>query len=308
MEIRQLRYLVAVVEQGGMGRAARELGVVTSALSQQISRLELELSVRLLQRRGRGAVPTDAGLAFYRQAQLALRNIDGAALAAQQARLTGQVSIGLAPTTATIIGLPLVSAMRERYPGVQLRLVEALSGHLAGLLSARQLDLAILFDGAQTRHQTTQPLLDESLYMIAAPELTGTPTHSATTLAAIATLPQALPSSRHGLRRLLAQVADAQALTLNVAFEIDSLSVLVDALEAGLAASIQPGAVIRRLGRADMCVRRLGDKALRRRNSLASLPDDELSPAALAARLVVRDVVAECVSSGAWPGATLHEA
>ena len=50
MELRQLRYFVKVVELGGMGRAARDLGVVTSALSQQISRLESELSTRLLQR------------------------------------------------------------------------------------------------------------------------------------------------------------------------------------------------------------------------------------------------------------------
>ena len=48
MELRQLRYFIRVVELGSMGRAAVELGVVTSALSQQISRLESELSTRLL--------------------------------------------------------------------------------------------------------------------------------------------------------------------------------------------------------------------------------------------------------------------
>ena len=55
-----------------MGKAALELGIVTSALSQQISRLESELSTRLLQRTSTGVMPTDAGLAFWRQAQLAL--------------------------------------------------------------------------------------------------------------------------------------------------------------------------------------------------------------------------------------------
>src|SRR5690606_30111648 len=78
MEIRQLRYFTCVVEAGSMGKAARELGVVTSALSQQISRLESELATRLLQRTGTGVVPTDAGLAFFRQAQLALRHVDEA--------------------------------------------------------------------------------------------------------------------------------------------------------------------------------------------------------------------------------------
>ena len=68
MELRQLRYFVKVVEQGSFSQAAAALGVVTSALSQQISRLEGELSTRLLQRTSKGVLPTDAGLAFWRQA------------------------------------------------------------------------------------------------------------------------------------------------------------------------------------------------------------------------------------------------
>ena len=55
---------ISVIELGSMGKAALELGVVTSALSQQIGRLESELSTRLLQRTSSGVVPTDAGLAF----------------------------------------------------------------------------------------------------------------------------------------------------------------------------------------------------------------------------------------------------
>ena len=86
--------------------------------------------------------PTDAGLAFLPQAQLTLRHADEAVRAAQQARLSGHVSIGLAPTTASVLGVPLMQAMRERYPDVRLHLVESLSGHLATMLNARQLDLA----------------------------------------------------------------------------------------------------------------------------------------------------------------------
>ncbi len=116
MELRQLRDFVRVVELGSMGRAAADLGVVTSALSQQISRLENELSTRRL-RTSSGVQPTDAGLAFWRQAPLA--------------RLSGHVSVGLAPSTASVLGLPLMRAMRERYPDMRLHLVESLSGHRA---------------------------------------------------------------------------------------------------------------------------------------------------------------------------------
>ena len=70
MELRQLRYLVRVIELGSISRAALDMDLVQSALSQQISRLEGELSTRLLQRSSKGVVPTEAGLAFFREAQL----------------------------------------------------------------------------------------------------------------------------------------------------------------------------------------------------------------------------------------------
>ena len=76
MELRQLRYFVKVVEFGSMSRAALDLDVVQSGLSQQISRLESELSTRLLQRTSKGVVPTEAGLAFFREAQLTLRHAE----------------------------------------------------------------------------------------------------------------------------------------------------------------------------------------------------------------------------------------
>ena len=146
MELRQLRYFVKVVEVGSISRAALDLDLVQSALSQQISRLESELSTRLLQRTSKGVVATEAGMAFFREAQLTLRHADQAVRAAQLSRLTGAVSVGLAPTTAAVLGLPLIRAMRERYPDVRLHMVESLSGHLASMLNARQLDLAVLFD------------------------------------------------------------------------------------------------------------------------------------------------------------------
>lgn len=93
MELKQLRYFVRVVELGSLSRAALDMGLVQSGLSQQISRLEGELCTRLLQRSSQGVTPTEAGVAFYREAQLTLRHADQARRAAQQARLTGTVSV-----------------------------------------------------------------------------------------------------------------------------------------------------------------------------------------------------------------------
>jgi len=310
MELRQLRYFVRTVELGSMGRAALDLGVVQSALSQQISRLEGELATRLLQRSARGVLPTDAGAAFFREAQLTLRHAEQAQRAARHARLTGTVSVGLAPTTAAVLALPLMQAMRERYPDVRLHMVESLSGHLTAMLNARQLDLAVLFSTQAGRRWSVLPLLDEKLLLIRARRHmpADAPTSArAVTTRALAEHPLILPTGGHGLRATVEAAALRARVSLRLVAEIDSLAMLMDAVDAGFGATVQPGAAI---GRYPDAAERfhlapLADRQARRRNAVCSLSDDELSPAALAVRVVVADVARGLVASRGWPGANL---
>lgn len=311
MELRQLRYFVQVVESGSMGQAAQKLGVVTSALSQQISRLESELSTRLLQRTSSGVVATDAGLAFWRQAQLAIRHADDAVRAAQLARLSGHVSVGMAPSTIAVLGLPFMLAMRERYPDIRLHLVENLSGNLASMIGARQLDLAVLFQIEGTQRWSVTPLLDERLFVIAREGLPGLPAQAPVPIEQLGDLPLILPSSPHGLRALLNAAFARSQHPLNVVAEIDGLAMLMDAVRAGLGATIQPGAAVARLIGEPLRMMEIADSGssgtVQRPNLLVSLSDDELSPAGLAARGMLASVTGALVKEGRWPGATLHE-
>ena len=305
MELRQLRYFVRIVELGSMGRAALDLNMVQSALSQQISRLEGELSTRLLQRTAKGAVPTEAGLAFFREAQLALRHADQAARAAQQARLTGTVSVGLSPTTASVLGVPLMRAMHERYPDVRLHMVGSLSGHLSNMLNARQLDLAVLFDTQPARRWSVLPLLEERLFLIRSAQQPLPAGKVA--LAQLGDEPLILPTGPHGLRsRLDAAFAQARVAP-RMAMEIDSLALLMDAVDMGLGSTIQPWAAVGRYPDAAQrfVLAEIADGPAYRPAALCSLSDDELSPAALAARVVLGDCVRELVQSGRWIGARL---
>lgn len=306
MELRQLRYFIRVVELGSMGRAAADLGVVTSALSQQISRLEGELSTRLLQRSPTGVVPTDAGVAFWRQAQLAVRHADEAMQAAQQQRLAGRVSVGLAPSTASVLAWPLMQAMRERYPEIRLHLVESLSGNLSAMLTARQLDLAVLFETSAEQRFSVTPLLDEGLYLIGATGLPGMPRGRQVRLKDVASLPLVMPSGTHGLRAVVAQAFARAKCRPRIVAEIDGLAILMDAVRAGWAATVQPGAAVARLPAEALQVVKVADAGAQRRNLLASLSDEELSPAALAARVVVGEVVRGLVDAGRWAGAKLR--
>ena len=307
MELRQLRYFVRVVELGSISRAAIDLGLVQSALSQQISRLEGELATRLLQRTAKGATPTEAGLAFFREAQLALRHVDEAGRAAQQSRLSGSVSVGFAPTTASVLGVPLMRAMRERYPDVRLHLVESLSGHLSTMLNARQLDLAVLFDTHPARRWSVTALVEEKLFLIQANAHLARDLGPKVRIAQLKGVPLILPSPSHGLRSTLDAAFARARFKPTIAAEIDSLAMLMDAVDAGLGCTVQPWAAVSRYPDAAGRFRlsQIADAQVRRLNSLCSLSDAELSPAALAARVVLAACAREIVEGGRWPGARL---
>jgi LysR family tcuABC transcriptional regulator len=307
MELRQLRYFVKVVELGSMSRAALHLDMVQSALSQQISRLEGELATRLLQRTSKGVVPTEAGLAFFREAQLTLRHAEQAVRAAQQSRLSGTVSVGLAPTTASVLGVPLMRAMRERYPDVRLHMVESLSGHITAMLNARQLDLAVLFDTDAARRWSVMPLLEEKLFFIRS--RLGLPANVPDKLrmAQLKGVPLILPTGTHGLRSTLDAVFARARYKPTLVAEIDSLPMLMDAVDAGLGGTLQPWAAVGRFPDAAQRFQlaEIREPQARRVNALCSLSDDELSPAALATRVVLADCARELVRSGRWVGASL---
>ena len=307
MELKQLRYFVQVVEHGSFSRAAESLQMVQSALSQQVSRLESELSTRLLQRSSKGVEPTEAGLALFRQAQLTLRHAEQAVRAAQQWRLTGSVSVGMAPTTMGVLGLPLIRAMRDRYPDVRLHMVESLSGHLANMLNARQLDLAMLFNTEPGRRWSVMPLLSEKLYLIQSRQCPRHPAGPRIRLAALKGAPLILPTGPHGLRSVLDAAFVRARIAPDVVSEIDSLCLLMDAVEAGLGCTLQPGAALGRFPDAQerFLISEIADAQVRRHNSLCSLSDDELSPAALAARVVLADCARQAVAAGRWVGARL---
>ena len=312
MELRQLRYFVRIVELGSMSRAALDLDMVQSALSQQISRLESELSTRLLQRTPRGVIPTEAGQAFFHQAQLTLRHAQQAIHAAQQARLSGAVSMGLSPTIANVLGLPLMRAMRERYPEVRLHMVSALSGHLTSLLNARQLDLAILFDTQSARRWSVMPLLEEQLFLIQSRQQPAAPQiqHEVPiSLEQLQQVPLILPSGSHGLRSSIMASFTSAGFQSQMAMEIDSLSLLMEAVAAGMGATVQPWSAVGMYRDAAERFQwsQIADDSVRRKAALCSLSDDELSPAALAARVVLTDCARQLVQSGVWRGASLTD-
>ncbi|EIL1683334.1 tricarballylate utilization LysR family transcriptional regulator TcuR [Salmonella enterica] len=306
MELRQLRYFVRIIETGSMGSAAQDLDIGVTALSQQMSRLENELAIRLLQRTSRGVTPTNAGLAFYSQAQLALRHADDAILAAREARLSGHVSVGMAPSTASILGIPFIHAMQENYADVRLHVVESLSGNLERMINTRQIDLAVVFQKDKILRWSARPILEEQLFLIGSHALLAALPDNPITPEQLAGIPLIMPSQGHGLRGRLDAVCQEHALNVEIVAEIDGLALLMRAVRDGLGATLQPGAAISHLDNDALRVIGVHNPVLSRPNFLVSLSDDELTPAGLAARVVLTKVMRQLVDAGEWPGATLY--
>lgn len=305
MELRQLRYFVRIIETGSMGSAAQDLDIGVSALSQQMSRLENELAIRLLQRTSRGVTPTNAGLAFYSQAQLALRHADDAILAAREARLSGHVSVGMAPS-ASILGIPFIHAMQENYADVRLHVVESLSGNLERMINTRQIDLAVVFQKDKILRWSARPILEEQLFLIGSHALLAALPDNPITPEQLADIPLIMPSQGHGPRGRLDAVCKEHALNVDIVAEIDGLALLMRAVRDGLGATLQPGAAISHLDNDALRVIGVHNPILSRPNFLVSLSDDELTPAGLAARVVLTKVMRQLVDAGEWPGATLY--
>jgi LysR family tcuABC transcriptional regulator len=197
--------------------------------------------------------------------------------------------------------------MRERYPDVRLHVVESLSGHLTAMLNARQLDLAMLFDSQAGRRLSVMPLLEEKLFLIESRRASIAPARKRLSVAQLAGLPLILPTGSHGLRSTLESAFARAKFKPKVIAEIDSLAMLMDAVDSGLGCTLQPWAAVARFADAGQrfVLTELRDPLALRASALCSLSDDELSPAALAARVVLADCTREAVRSGRWVGARL---
>ena len=247
MELRQLRYFLAIAEHGTFSKAASKVHVAQSALSHQLAQLEDELGAQLFVRSRRGVALTEAGLVFQAYAISILRQVDDAA--ASVAGLTdspaGKVVFGIPHSASNALALPLLSAVRKELPQVQLELTEELTGNLSRQLIAGSLHMAILFDDGTLDEFVSEHLVREHLSLIYCPDAASVRLKPAarTSISFREALaqPLILPAQPHGVRPLIEQQATQAGLPApNVVADISSISILRTSLLAGLGCTILP--------------------------------------------------------------------
>jgi DNA-binding transcriptional LysR family regulator len=146
MDLRQLRYLVALAEERHFTRAAAREHVAQPALSQQIRRLEDELGLALVERTTRRVAITDAGELLVARARRVLAELDSAREELEQLSglRTGHVSVGTMHTMGPVDVSLALALFHERHPAVELTVREQSSEELAEMLRDYELDLAFL--------------------------------------------------------------------------------------------------------------------------------------------------------------------
>lgn len=170
IELRHLRYFLAVAEQGHITRAAARLGIQQPPLSQQIRALEAEVGVPLLTRHPRGVDLTEAGKAFLAEARAALEQVERAVEAARRSARgeQGRLAIGYTSSTAFHPLIPaVVRAFRQAAPAVALELEESSTGELIEALRRERLDAAFVRTPVgDTAGLVIAPLLRERMLVV----------------------------------------------------------------------------------------------------------------------------------------------
>lgn len=307
MELRQLRYFVAIVDHGSLSRAARVLHIVQPALTQQIQQLEEELGASLLHRSAQGMQATDAGKIFYEHALAILKQVADAKSAVNQStdKPSGTVALGIPQSASGALAFPLLTAVRAAFPDIVFQLTEELTGNLTEQLASGRLNLAVLFDDGQLGKFNTKPLVEEQMMYITRADSQWACKRKSITLDKVLQAPLILPSIQHGVRPRIEQVVREQGKQIAHVIDITSIAILKSAILADMGATILPvSPMLAEIERGDMRACPISDVALSRTVTLCSSKNIPLTNAALAVEKLVLDVSRDLCLSGKWLGAT----
>jgi DNA-binding transcriptional LysR family regulator len=285
MDVRQLRYLVALAEERHFTRAAAREHVAQPALSQQIRKLEEEVGLALVHRTTRVVALTDAGHLLVERARRVLSELDAAKAELEELSglRAGRVTIG-AMQTLGAFDLPLLLAtFHERHPGVELAIREEPSDTLAALLRADVLDLAILSvtDRIERRGLGLEQLTSEELVAVL-PRTHRLAQRKRVPFADLAH--EDFIGFREGwaLRHVLEQAAQEAGFAPRVTFESNELPRIRTLVARGLGIAVLPRSGVEGDAARDVAIVQLTDPRPTRDVTLAWRADRRHAPAAAA--------------------------
>ena len=251
LELRHLRYCIAVAEELSFTKAARRLNIAQPPLSQQVKQVEERLGVSLFLRSSRKCELTPAGSAFVEAARRAVGEVERAAEAARRAARgeTDRLRIGFTDSAALSVVPALIRRFRATHPTVHLELREASTNAQLLALERDQEDI-VLVRGPLRDHPGTVEVIHREPFLAAVPSVGPMGRRRNLTLPAIAAEPLVL-FPRHSAPEfhdtILAMFRRAKC-TPQIGYEAAEYQTMMSLVAAGLGLSVVPASV-RNLGR-----------------------------------------------------------
>ncbi|ACE92867.1 LysR family transcriptional regulator protein [Rhizobium phaseoli] len=167
--LRQIQYFVAVAEQGSVTRAAQNLSISQSSVTEALKELETDLGVELFERHPRGLTITHNGHQFLRHATKILASVSDArtSFSGRQSALSGTLNIGVTSLVAGYVLSDLLARYRRACPGVEVSAIEDNGGYLEHLLVGGELDVAVMvISNLRDRMALQAEILETSPYRL----------------------------------------------------------------------------------------------------------------------------------------------
>ena len=241
MNLRDLKYLVAVAEHRHFGRAAESCHVAQPTLSTQIRKLEEFLGVTLIERNNRQVLLTPVGEKIVAQASTVLRETDQLVKMAKQARdpFGGEFRLGIIPTVAPYLLPRILPMIHEQFPELEIQLLEAQTTVITRELRAGRLDALILALPADEDGVRALPLYAEPFYVALSPRhpLCG---RNSITSGDLETAEVLLLEDGHCLRDQALDVCKQAGAVENVNFSATSLETLRHMVGANIGITLMP--------------------------------------------------------------------
>ena len=307
MDIRHLRYFIAISEERSLSAASHRLGVAQPSLSQHVINLEEELGVVLIVRSPRGILLTEEGNKLVEHAREICRSMDRcvADMREQGGMIRGTVAFGLPPSISMVLSVPLAETVRIELPEVRLRAIESMSGFIRSWIADQSVDIGFLYDIDPKDHFRVTHILDEQLCFFAAPDnwpLT-TPPGAPVMLADLARLDLILPSPSHGLRKTIEKYARAQGIDLNVVIEMDAMTQIKELVARGSGHTIfSPAAAHDFVARGELVKSTITGPDISRPVYLVTNPEKAATNACRAVERLTLEVTRDLVRRGIWEG------
>jgi len=242
MNLRDLRYLVAVAEHRHFGKAAEACFVSQPTLSTQIKKLEHELGVELVERNPRGILLTDAGTRVVERAKVVLAEADSIRDIARQAQdpESGSMRLGLFPTLAPYLLPHVVPSLHTRFPNLELLLVEEKTEVLLQRLHDGRLDAAILALPVADGQLHQEPLFTEDFVLAVPATHPLAATSGDVDASVLASENVLLLEEGHCLRDQALAVCELAGATERSGFRATSLETLRQMVAAGVGITLLP--------------------------------------------------------------------